>query len=264
MATTAAPPTTPGAVEAPLTLDEPPRKVLGLADQTVLWFNLGVSLLLPATATFLLTPDPSVAPLSLAAALVAILVGSVIGNALLGLGAVPGAQTGAPSMVLLRGLLGRRGSYVPTALNLAQCVGWSIFEIVIIAEAAARLTDDSLRPLFVVLAGAIATLMAVRPLGVVHVLKKVAVWLVLASTVYLFGPSRRSARGRGRASGSRPTSSSPSPSRGSRSRPTTPATPAPAGTPSSAPSSATRSRVPPSSPSACWPWPATASNRAST
>ncbi|HZB72316.1 MAG TPA: cytosine permease [Acidimicrobiales bacterium] len=186
MATTAAPPTTSGPVEAPLTLDEAPRKVLGLADQTVLWGNLGVSLLLPVTATFILTPDPSVAPLSLGAALVAIVVGSLIGNTLLGLGALPGADTGAPAMVLYRGLLGRRGSYLPTALNLAQCVGWSVFEIVIIAEAAARLTDDSLRPLFVVLAGGLATLMAIRPLGVVHALKRVAVWLVLASTAYLF------------------------------------------------------------------------------
>jgi NCS1 family nucleobase:cation symporter-1 len=185
VATSVAPPAT-GPVEAPLTLDEPPRKVLGLADQTVLWGNLGVSLLLPVTATFILTPDPGVAPLSLAAALVAIVVGSLIGNTLLGLGALPGARTGAPAMVLLRGLLGRRGSYLPTAFNLAQCLGWSVFEIVIIAEAAARLTDDDLRPLFVVLAGALATLMAVRPLGVVQVLKRVAVWLVLASTAYLF------------------------------------------------------------------------------
>jgi nucleobase:cation symporter-1, NCS1 family len=186
MATSVAPPTAPGPVEAPLTLDQPAPKVLGLADQTVLWANLGVSLLLPVTATFILTPDPTVAPLSLGAALVAIVVGSLIGNTLLGLGALPGAQTGAPAMVLLRGLFGRRGSYLPTALNLAQCLGWSVFEIVIIAEAAARLTDDSLRPLFVVLAGVLATLMAIRPLGVVHALKRVAVWLVLASTAYLF------------------------------------------------------------------------------
>ena len=186
MATTAARSTTAGPVEAPLTLDQPPRKVLGLADQTVLWGNLGVSLLLPVTATFILTPAPSAAPLSLGAALVAIVVGSLIGNTLLGLGALPGAETGAPAMVLYRGLLGRRGSYLPTALNLAQCVGWSVFEIVIIAEAAARLTDESLRPLFVVLAGATATAMAIRPLWVVHALKRVAVWLVLASTAYLF------------------------------------------------------------------------------
>jgi putative hydroxymethylpyrimidine transporter CytX len=186
MATSSAPPTTSGPVEAPLTLDQPARQVLGLVDQAVLWGNLGVSLLLPVTATFILTPDPAVAPLSLGAALVAILVGSLIGNTLLGLGALPGAETGAPAMVLLRGLLGRRGSYVPTALNLAQCVGWSVFEVVIIAEAAARLTDESLRPLYVVLAGGLATLMAIRPLAVVQALKRVAVWLVLASTAYLF------------------------------------------------------------------------------
>jgi putative hydroxymethylpyrimidine transporter CytX len=186
MATSTAPSTTSGPVDAPLTLNEPPRRVLGLMDQTVLWGNLGVSLLLPVTATFILTPDPSVAPLSLGAALVAIVVGSLIGNVLLGLGALPGAETGAPAMVLLRGLLGRKGSYLPTALNLAQCVGWAVFEIVIIAEAAARLTDESLRPVYVLLAGGLATVMAIRPLAVVQALKRVAVWLVLASTVYLF------------------------------------------------------------------------------
>jgi NCS1 family nucleobase:cation symporter-1 len=186
MATSTAPPTTPGPVEAPLTLDQPARRVLGLTDQAVLWGNLGVSLLLPVTATFILTPDPAVAPLSLGAALVAIVVGSLIGNTLLGLGALPGAETGAPAMVLLRGLLGRKGSYVPTAFNLAQCLGWSVFEVVIIAEAAARLTDESLRPLYVLLAGGLATLMAIRPLVVVQALKRVAVWLVLASTAYLF------------------------------------------------------------------------------
>ena len=174
------------ALEPPLTLTEAPPRLLGLTDQFVLWANLGVSLLLPVTATFILTPDPGVAPLSLGAALVAIVTGSVIGNLLLGLGALPGAETGAPAMVLLRGLLGRRGSYLPTALNLAQCLGWATFEVVIIAEAAARITDESLRPLYVVLAGGAATAMAVRPLAVVRLLKRGAVWVVLASTVYLF------------------------------------------------------------------------------
>ena len=186
-----APPVPPSTTEAgesepPLTLDDAAPRVLGLADQLVLWANLGVSLLLPVTATFILFPDPSVGQLSLTAAFAAILVGSAIGNLLLGLAAAPGAHTGAPAMVLLRGLLGRRGSYAPTVLNLAQCLGWATFEIVIIAEAAARLTDDSLRWVFVLLAGGVATLMAVRPLRVVKLLKRVAVWLVLASTVYLF------------------------------------------------------------------------------
>ena len=176
----------PSASEPGLTLADAPPRSLGLADQVSLWGNLGVSLLLPVTATFILTPPAASEPLALGAALVAIVVGSVIGNFLLGLSAVAGAETGRPSMVLLRGLLGRRASYVPTVLNVAQCVGWATFEIVIIAEAAARLTDESLRPLYVLLAGGVATTMAVRPLGSVRALKRVAVWLVIASTVYLY------------------------------------------------------------------------------
>src|SRR5690242_15745125 len=114
----------PGAAEAPRTLDEAPARLLGFGDQFSLWANLGISLLLPVASAFILVPSATGRPMSLVAALVAIGVGTVIGNALLGLGAVPGADTGAPSMVLLRGLFGRRGSYAPTALNVLQCLGW--------------------------------------------------------------------------------------------------------------------------------------------
>src|SRR5687767_6208335 len=134
--------------EPPLTLDEAPARTLGTTDQLALWANLGVSLLLPVAAVFMTGFGADGAPrpiggagMSMAAALVAIVVGTVIGNALLGLSAVPGAETGAPAMVLLRGLFGRRGSYLPTALNLAQCLGWATFEVLIIAEAADRIVD---------------------------------------------------------------------------------------------------------------------------
>ncbi|HEX2038547.1 MAG TPA: cytosine permease [Acidimicrobiales bacterium] len=174
--------------EVPLTLvGAPPPRLLGLWDQTALWGNLGISLLLLVAAGFVLAPDPTLPPLSLTAALVAVVVGAVVGNMLLGLGAVPGAQTGAPAMVLLRGMFGRRGSWVPTAFNIVQNIGWATLEIWIIADAASRLTDGSLRWVFTVAAGAIATFMAVRPLGVVRgYLKRIAVWAVLASTAYLF------------------------------------------------------------------------------
>ena len=39
---------------------------------------------------------------------------------------------------------------------------------------------------FVILAGAAATLMAIRPLGSVRLLRKIMVWLVLAASVFLF------------------------------------------------------------------------------
>lgn len=171
--------------DAPLTLDEPPPRPLGLADQMALWGNLGITLTLPIAAAFVLRPH-GVPALSLAAAITAVVVGTLIGTTLLGLAAVPGAQTGAPAMVLLRGLLGRRGSYAPTVLNLLQCIGWATVEIVIIAEVAARLTSESLRPVFILAAGALATVMALRPLGMVRTLRRYAVWAALAATAYLF------------------------------------------------------------------------------
>jgi len=119
------------------------------------------------------------------ASLLAIVVGAVIGGVLLGLAAAPGAREGVPAMVLLRGLLGGRVSYVPTVANLAQCVGWATFEIVVIAEAASRIVGAPRWP-FVVVAGVLATLMALRPLGVVRVLARYAVWVALAAVVYLF------------------------------------------------------------------------------
>ncbi len=169
------------ALEPPLTLDQPVTPSLGLTEQLSLWWNLGISLLLPVTASFILAPS-----MSLLAALVAIAVGSVIGNVLLGLSAVPGAETRAPAMVLFRGLFGRSGSVVPTVVNLAQCVGWATFEIVIISETADRVIGGGWRWPVVVAAGLVATLMALRPLAVVKAMRRYLVWLVIASVAYLF------------------------------------------------------------------------------
>lgn len=171
------------APEAPLVLDLAPPRPLGLLDQVTLWGNLGVSLFGPVTAAFVLAPLGT--PMSLAAAFTALVVGVLMGSVILGLAAVPGARTGAPGMVLMRGIFGRPGSAIPTVLNVAQNIGWATFEVVVIAEAASRLTSDSLRPLWVVLAGAAATTMAIRPLGSVRLLRKVIVWLVIAASVYL-------------------------------------------------------------------------------
>lgn len=169
-----------GVRDAPLTLAGPPRRSLGLASTTAFWWNLGISLLLPVAAVYVVLPDR---PLWMS--LLAIVIGAVIGAALLGLAAAPGAREGVPAMVLLRGLLGARVSYVPTVANLAQCVGWATFEIVVIAEAASRILDAPRWP-FVLVAGALATLMALRPLGVMRLLARYAVWVALAAVVYLF------------------------------------------------------------------------------
>jgi putative hydroxymethylpyrimidine transporter CytX len=167
-------------VEVPLTLAGAPPQTLGLRATVGLWANLGISLLLPVAAAFVV-----LAGRPLAVSVLAIVVGAAIGSVLLGLTAAPAARERVPAMVLLRGLLGRRVSYLPTALNIVQCVGWAVFEIVIIAEAASRALSAP-RWLFVLSAGGLATVMAIRPLGAMRVLGRYAVWAALAATAYLF------------------------------------------------------------------------------
>ncbi|HEX5495382.1 MAG TPA: cytosine permease [Mycobacteriales bacterium] len=176
--------------EAPRTLTADVPRTLGFLDQLGLWANLGISLLIPVTASFLVPAGQS-----FAASVTAILLGSAVGCLLLGLVARAGAQTGAPTMVLLRGLFGRRGSYLPTALNLAQCVGWATYEVWIISVAAHAVYSPVPRWVYVLAAGALATGMALRPLGSVRLLKRIAVVAVLACTAYFFYSALRRSSG---------------------------------------------------------------------
>jgi NCS1 family nucleobase:cation symporter-1 len=172
--------------EAPLTLTEPPPRVLGWLDQIALWGNLGMSILGPVTAIYILQPF-QLAPMSYLGAMVAIIVGTILGTVLIAAAAVPGAQTGAPAMVLLRGLFGRRLSYLPTLVNVVQLIGWSVFEIVVIAAAGEQLLPwHGHRWPYVVVGGVLTTLMAIRPLGVIRILRRYAIALVSIATTYLY------------------------------------------------------------------------------
>ena len=172
--------------EAPYTLDEPPPRVFGWLDQIGLWGNLGMSILGPVTAIYILQPA-GLPQMSYVAAFVAIVVGTVLGTLLLGAAAVPGAETGAPSMVLLRGLFGRRISYVPTVVNIVQLIGWAVFEIVVIAAAAQQLFPWHAHQWpYVLIAGAITIALAIRPLGWVRVLRRYAIAAVAITSIYLY------------------------------------------------------------------------------
>lgn len=161
------------------------RRPLGGWDTFVLWLNLGISLLL-LVAGALLVPG-----LGLRDALLATLVGVILGNALLGLGAWIGVRAGAPSMVLLRAPLGIAGSVAPSVLNILQNIGWGAFELLIIAQSADALTRRMLGAssyvAWVAVFGLLTTLMAVGgPIVVVRQwLRRYAIWFVLASTLYL-------------------------------------------------------------------------------
>ena len=172
--------------EVARTLAEPVPQALSLLDQFGLWGNLGVSLLGFTGAIFVLQPGGAGGPeLSLAAALTAIVVGTVLGTLAVALAGLPGTRTGAPSMVLLRGLFGARLSYLPTVLNILQCVGWGIFELVTIATAAHTVAPALPKWAYVLIAGGATALLTIRPLGAIRVLRKYATGAVLIVMVYL-------------------------------------------------------------------------------
>ena len=142
-------------------------RVLGFLDTTLLWGNLSISLLVIVLGAFL------VPALTLRDAFLAILVGALIGNLMLGLAGMIGADTRVPGMVQLRATFGHRGSYAPTVLNVVQNLGWSTFELIIISTAAAALSDRvfgfEARWLWALIFGAIAVgLGLLGPIGFVR------------------------------------------------------------------------------------------------
>jgi len=158
-------------------------RVLGIFDSFLLWTNFGISILVLVSALYL--------GLSLKQALLATLIGGLIGNTMLGVAGLIGADARVPTMVLQRAPLGQRGSYIATGLNVLQCLGWAIFELIIIASAASALSGRAFGFhalwLWKLVFGAVALVLALLgPIGFVRkFVRKFAVWFVAASIVYL-------------------------------------------------------------------------------
>ncbi|HEY4464703.1 MAG TPA: cytosine permease [Streptosporangiaceae bacterium] len=172
--------------EAPRTLAEPVPQALSFVDQLGLWGNLGVSLLGFTGALFVLQPNGAGTPeLSLAAAFTALVTGTLLGTLGVAVSGIPGTRTGAPAMVLLRGLFGAGLSYLPTVINMLQLLGWGVFELVTIATAAHTIAPALPRWAYVLIAGVITGVLTVRPLGWIRVLRRYATAAVLVVMVYL-------------------------------------------------------------------------------
>ena len=171
--------------EVATTLAGPTPRTLGFLDQGAFWVNLGVSLLGFSGAATVLSPSGG-QPLPLVAAVLAAVVGTAVGSLMLGLSAVPGARTQQPSMVLMRGLFGARASWLPTALNVLQLVGWGTFELIAITQGAQAVLGGGPRWLYVLVLGVLTTAMTMRPLGAVRVLRRYVTVAVAIALVYLF------------------------------------------------------------------------------
>ena len=164
-----------------------PAEERGLSgfDLAILWGDLGVGLLVLVTGGLL------VPALSFTAALGAILIGSVIGSAALGVTASIGAREGVPTMALFRPLLGVRGSWIPSALNFAQLVGWTAVELWAMSLVANIVSREifgwSAEYLWLGLFALLCTALALwGPIGVTRTyLKSFGAWIVVAICVAL-------------------------------------------------------------------------------
>src|SRR5256885_11334593 len=162
-------------------------RVLRTFDLFILWSSLGAGLLVLAAGALLVTAFG----LSLWEAAFVSLGGSLLGSLLLAGAGHHGSRAGVPTMVSLRPVLGRVGSYAPSALNILQLLGWTAFELLVMAQATAIVTRNFLGPwtaaFFVpVWGGATMGLALGGPLAVVRAwLERFPIWIVYGSTIPL-------------------------------------------------------------------------------
>ncbi len=172
----------PAAITAPVDSHD---RALGAIDLTILWGDLGIGLLVLVTGA-LLVPG-----LGLPEAIGAIVLGSVVGSALLAVAGAIGAREGVPAMVLFRPILGRRGSWVPSLLNAAQLIGWTSVELWAMSSvadlAASRTLGFSARPLWLAVTAVLTVVLALwGPVGVARVwMKRFGAWVITAICVAL-------------------------------------------------------------------------------
>ncbi|MGH2589811.1 MAG: cytosine permease, partial [Actinomycetota bacterium] len=163
----------------------PERRTLGGLDLAVLWGDLSVGLLVMVTGALL------VPALGLRQALLAIAVGSALGCLPLALVALAGKREGVPTMVLFRPVLGARGSFLPSALNLLQLVGWTAVEFWAMGEvanvASARLFGFDARNLWVAVVAVVCTGLALGgPILVVRRwLERFGIYVLLGSAAWI-------------------------------------------------------------------------------
>jgi putative hydroxymethylpyrimidine transporter CytX len=158
---------------------------LRFLDFFMLWSSLGAGLLV-FYAGYLLVPG-----LSLGQAILAAIVGHLIGNLVLAAVGVIGSRHSIPTMVVVRSSFGIRGSYLFSVLNVLQLVGWAVFEIYIMSLAVSQLFPAflglDLFPVWVIFFGVICTGLVIGgPLAVVREwLRKVGIWLMYGLTLFL-------------------------------------------------------------------------------
>ena len=111
-------------------------RVFGFRDQASLWFSLGVGLLVMQVGAYLVPGlDPKMAAL-------AIIIGSLIGSAILAFTARLGQETGRSSGELIQIAFGARFGKLPVLMNVIQLIGWAAFEIAIMRDSSTAVLKE--------------------------------------------------------------------------------------------------------------------------
>jgi len=161
------------------------KRILRPVDYFVLWSSLAMGLLvLQAGGLFI----PS---LSAIEAIAVAVLGSIIGSFMLALASGLGSKYGIPTMVSLRGVLGLKGSYIPTIFNVIQLIGWTSFEILIMANSALLIAGSFLGLytvyFWILIFAVLCMFLGIGgPLMVVRQwLEKFAIWFAYGATIFI-------------------------------------------------------------------------------
>lgn len=114
------------------------ERVFNWRDHASLWFSLGVGLLVMQMGTYLV---PAVGTRD---AVLAIVLGTCVGAGLLAWTARLGTTSGLTSAGLMHQTYGSLFAKLPVLLNIAQLIGWTTFELVIMREGTAAVAKQSL------------------------------------------------------------------------------------------------------------------------
>ncbi|HII66497.1 putative hydroxymethylpyrimidine transporter CytX [Thermococcus sp.] len=161
---------------------EKSKKTFTLITLLAIWFGAGISIA-EFWAGALLTPA-----LSLGMAILVIIVGHLLGNAIMGLIALEGEETSLPTMVLSRASLGIKGSILPSILNYLQLIGWTAIMLIVGANAmnaVSKAFGFEGYPLWVLLLGVLVTLWTYIGPKNWEKLEKIAALLLLALSLWL-------------------------------------------------------------------------------
>ena len=172
---------------SPVPLSE---RVFNWHNHASLWFSLGVGLLVMQVGAYLV---PAVGSRDAA---LAIVLGSLIGAGLLAWTARLGCQSGLSSAALMHATYGSAFARLPVLLNMAQLIGWTTFELVIMRDGTAAIGKQSFglpldgvegRVLTTMLWGGLLVLLLSKPMTqlVRKIVSRVALPLVIASLLWL-------------------------------------------------------------------------------